>query len=104
MNGKQSRFVIGLIIALVVVIFAVLNVNPVTVSFGFTRVKLPLIILIIVTLLLVAVITMLLASTGKKKPDTLNRHAKKQISNVKVSNDNQIADALKENNAKRQTK
>jgi len=105
MNGKQSRFVIGLIIALIVVIFAVLNVNPVTVSFGFTRVKLPLIILIIVSLLLGAIITMLLAtSTGKKKNDDLNHHAKKQISNVKVSNDNQIADALKENNVKKQTK
>ncbi|KRN96539.1 lipopolysaccharide assembly protein LapA domain-containing protein [Companilactobacillus kimchiensis] len=104
MNGKQSRFVIGLIIALIVVIFAVLNVNPVTVSFGFTRVKLPLIILIIVTLLLGAIITMLLANTGKKDKGDLNRHAKKQISNVKVSNDNQIADALKENNVKKQTK
>ncbi|ALB28834.1 lipopolysaccharide assembly protein LapA domain-containing protein [Companilactobacillus heilongjiangensis] len=104
MKGKQSRFVIGLVITLIVVIFAVLNVNPVTVSFGFTRVKLPLIILIIVTLLLGAVITMLLATTGKKKDDDLNRHAKKQISKVKVSNDNQIADALKENNVKKQTK
>ncbi|WP_119326821.1 lipopolysaccharide assembly protein LapA domain-containing protein [Companilactobacillus musae] len=104
MNGKQSRFVIGLVIALIVVIFAVLNVNPVTVSFGFTRVKLPLIILIIVTLLLGAIITMLLASTGKKKNDDLSRHAQKQISKVKVSNDKQIADALKENNVKKQTK
>ncbi|AKP03995.1 lipopolysaccharide assembly protein LapA domain-containing protein [Companilactobacillus pabuli] len=104
MNGKQSRFVIGLVIALIVVIFAVLNVNPVTVSFGFTRVKLPLIILIIVSLLLGAVITMLLATSGKKKDDDLNRHAKKQISKVQVSHDNQIADALKENNAKKQTK
>jgi len=104
MNGKQSRFVIGLIIALIVVIFAVLNVNPVTVSFGFTRVKLPLIILIIVTLLLGAVITMLLANTGKKDDNGLNRHAQKQISKVKVSNDKQIADALKENNTKKQTK
>ena len=66
-NGKQTRFVIGVVIALIVVIFAVLNVNPVTVSFGFTRVKLPLIILIIVSLLLGALITLLLASTGKKK-------------------------------------
>lgn len=104
MKGKQSRFVIGLVIALIVVIFAVLNVNPVTVSFGFTRIKLPLIILIIVTLLLGAVITLLLANTGNKKEDDFNRHAKKQISRVKVSNDNQIADALKENNAKKQTK
>lgn len=104
MNGKQSRFVIGLIIALIVVIFAVLNVNPVAVNFGFIRVKLPLIILIIVTLLLGAVITMLLANTGKKDDNGLSRHAQKQISKVKVSNDKQIADALKENNTKKQTK
>lgn len=105
MNNKQSRFVIGLIIALVVVIFAVLNVNPVTVSFGFTHVKLPLIVLIIVSLLLGAIITMLLAGSGKKKDDNkLSRSAKKQISNVKVSNDSQIADALKENQSKKQTK
>ncbi|GEO46064.1 lipopolysaccharide assembly protein LapA domain-containing protein [Companilactobacillus kimchii] len=103
-NGKQSRFVIGLVIALIVVIFAVLNVDPVTVSFGFTRVKLPLIILIIVSLLLGALITLLLANTGNKKENKLNRHAQKQISNVKVSHDNQIADALKENNTKKQTK
>jgi len=105
-NGKQSRFVIGLVITLIVVIFAVLNVNPVTVSFGFTRVKLPLIVLIIASLLLGAIITMLLAGNGKKdkKEIKFNRHAEKQISNVKVSNDNQIADALKENNTKKQTK
>ncbi|MQS74823.1 lipopolysaccharide assembly protein LapA domain-containing protein [Companilactobacillus halodurans] len=103
-NGKQSKFVIGLVIVLIVVIFAVLNVDPVAVSFGFTRVKLPLIILIIVSLLLGALVTLLLAGTGKKKDNDLNRHAKKQISNVKVSHDSQIADALKENNAKKQTK
>ncbi|KRK65474.1 hypothetical protein FC72_GL000944 [Companilactobacillus tucceti DSM 20183] len=105
MNSKQSRFVIGLVIALIVVIFAILNVNPVTVSFGFTHIKLPLIVLIIVTLLLGAIITMLLSSTGNKKNDKkLSRNAKKQFSNLKVSNDSQIADALKENEGKKQTK
>ncbi|AUI71099.1 hypothetical protein COSHB9_24120 [Companilactobacillus alimentarius] len=103
-NGKQSKFVLGLVIVLIVVVFAVLNVNPVTVSFGFTRVKLPLIILIIVSLLLGALVTLLLAGTSKKNDSKLNRHAKKQISNVKVSHDSQIADALKENNTKKQTK
>ncbi|MFC6323341.1 LapA family protein [Companilactobacillus baiquanensis] len=104
MNSKQSRFVIGLVIALIVVIFAILNVNPVTVSFGFTHIKLPLIVLIIVTLLLGAVITMLLSSTGKKSNKKLTRTAQKQFSNLKVSNDSQIADALKENDGKKQTK
>lgn len=102
MNSKQSRFVIGLVIALIVVIFAILNVNPVTVSFGFTRIKLPLIVLIIVTLLLGAIITLLLSSVGNNKNEKkFTRGAKKQFSNVKVSNDKQIADALKENQSKK---
>ncbi|AKP66505.1 LapA family protein [Companilactobacillus ginsenosidimutans] len=99
---KQWKFVIGLVIALIVVIFAILNVNPVTISFGFTHVKLPLIVLILVTLILGALITVLLANTGTKEKDTkkLSRSAKKQLSNVKISNDNQIADALKDNTTK----
>lgn len=99
---RQWRFVIGLIIALIVVIFAILNIDPVAINFGFTRVKLPLILLIIVTLLLGAVITVLLANTGSKKKDDqkLTRSAKKELSNVKISNDNQIADALKDNQTK----
>ncbi|WP_164507117.1 LapA family protein [Companilactobacillus furfuricola] len=99
---RQWRFVIGLIIALIVVIFAILNIDPVTISFGFTRVKLPLIVLIIVTLLLGALITVLLANTGSKKKDDqkLTRSAKKELSNVKISNDNQIANALKDNQTK----
>lgn len=104
MNNKkrQWRFIIGLVIALIVVIFAILNVNPVTVSFGFTHIKLPLILLIVVTLLLGALITVLLANTGSNKKDDkkLSHSAKKELSNVKVSNDNQIADALKNNQTK----
>ncbi|MFD1471359.1 LapA family protein [Companilactobacillus mishanensis] len=100
---RQWKFVIGLIVALIVVIFAILNVDPVAVSFGFTKIQLPLIVLIIVTLILGAVITMLLANTGSKKKDEkkLSRSAKKQLSNVKVSNDNQIANALKDNKTKK---
>ncbi|WP_300558788.1 lipopolysaccharide assembly protein LapA domain-containing protein [Companilactobacillus sp.] len=99
---RQWRFVIGLIIALIVVIFAILNVNPVTISFGFTHIKLPLIVLIIVTLILGALITVLLANTGSKDKDDkkLSRSAKKELSNVKISGDNQIADALKKNETK----
>lgn len=105
MNNKkrQWRFVIGLIIVLVVVIFAILNIDPVTVNFGFTKVKLPLILLIIVTLLLGALVTVLLANNtnSKKKDDQkLSRSAKKELSNVKISDDNQIADALKDNQIK----
>ena len=101
---KQWRFVIGLVIALIVVIFAILNVNPVTISFGFTHIKLPLIVLIIVTLLLGALITVLLANTGNKSKDDkkLTRAAKKDLATVQVSNDTQIADALKDNEKNKQ--
>ncbi|WP_129044887.1 LapA family protein [Companilactobacillus metriopterae] len=98
-NNNQVKFIIGLIITLIVVIFAVLNVEPVTISFGFTHIKLPLIVLIIVTLLLGSVITVLLASMGKssRKDVTFNKGAKKQLSEVKMADDNQIANALKNN-------
>lgn len=59
---NQWRLVIILLLALLIVIFAVLNVTPVTVNFGFGTAKWPLIIVIIVSLLLGALITVL-AST-----------------------------------------
>lgn len=60
---KQGRLITVLLLALIVVIFAVLNVAPVAINFGFAHVKWPLIIVIIVSLLIGAIITFL-AATG----------------------------------------
>ncbi|MFD0896636.1 LapA family protein [Loigolactobacillus binensis] len=59
---NQWRLVLVLLLALVIVIFAVLNVAPVTVQFGFGSAKWPLIIVIIVSLLLGAVVTVLVST------------------------------------------
>ncbi|MFD1319324.1 LapA family protein [Loigolactobacillus zhaoyuanensis] len=59
---NQWRLVLILLLALVIVIFAVLNVAPVTVQFGFGSAKWPLIIVIIVSLLLGALVTVLVST------------------------------------------
>ncbi|MFL2028219.1 LapA family protein [Loigolactobacillus zhaoyuanensis] len=59
---NQWRLVLVLLLALVIVIFAVLNVAPVTVQFGFGSAKWPLIIVIIVSLLLGALVTVLVST------------------------------------------
>ncbi|MFC6170831.1 LapA family protein [Loigolactobacillus jiayinensis] len=59
---NQWRLVLVLLLALVIVIFAILNVDPVTVNFAFGTAKWPLIIVIIVSLLLGALVTVLVST------------------------------------------
>lgn len=49
---KQINLIISLIVALVAVIFVVLNTAPVAINFGFFRVKLPLIIVLVVMVII----------------------------------------------------
>lgn len=52
MKKKQLNLIISLIVALLAVIFVVLNVNPVAINFGFFTVKLPLIIVLVVMIII----------------------------------------------------
>lgn len=54
--NKQRNLVIGLIIVLVLVIFACLNTEPVAINFGFFQPKMPLIIVLVIMLLLLSLI------------------------------------------------
>lgn len=49
---KQINLIISLIVALIAVIFVVLNTAPVAINFGFFRVKLPLIIVLVVMVII----------------------------------------------------
>lgn len=60
---KQWSTVFLIILALIVVIFSVLNVNPVGINFGFAIVEIPLAIVLIGTLL-IGVLMAVLLSTG----------------------------------------
>lgn len=61
---NQQRFVIGLILTLLVVIFALMNSQVVTVNFFGAHLKWPLIVLIVVVLLIGAGITLLLSASS----------------------------------------
>lgn len=60
---NQWRLVIGIILILVIVIFAILNIELVSINFGFTQLNSPLIIIIFISLLLGSILT-LLSATG----------------------------------------
>lgn len=79
---NQWRLVLVLLLALVIVIFAVLNVAPVTVHFGFGTAKWPLIIVIIVSLLLGALVTVLVSTMSalglRRQVKTLTAEKKQQ--------------------------
>ena len=49
---KQINLIISLIVALIAVIFVVMNTNPVAINFGFFKVKLPLIIVLVVMVII----------------------------------------------------
>lgn len=79
---NQWRLVLVLLLALVIVIFALLNVAPVTVHFGFGTAKWPLIIVIIVSLLLGALVTVLVSTMSalglRRQVKTLTAEKKQQ--------------------------
>lgn len=60
---KQWSTVFLIVLALIVVIFSVFNVDPVGINFGFTIVEIPLAIVLIGTLL-IGVLMAVLLSTG----------------------------------------
>lgn len=60
---KQWTTVFLILMVLIVVLFAVLNVEPVAINFGFALVKMPLAVILIITLL-IGVLMAVLLSTG----------------------------------------
>ena len=48
---KQRNLIIGSVVALIAVIFVVLNTSPVAINFGFFKVRLPLIVMLVVVML-----------------------------------------------------
>lgn len=60
---KQWTSVFIILLALISVIFAVLNVEPVAVNLGFTILNMPLAVVLVVTLLIGVLLTVLLSTT-----------------------------------------
>lgn len=100
---NQWRLVAGIILIIIIVLFAVFNVDSVPVNFGFAVVDGPLIIVILVSLLMGSLITLLVAtgSATKKNKEFKQMRAEintkgKEIQNAvdatKVGYEQQIAD------------
>lgn len=74
---RQWNIVLLIALILVVVIFSVLNVDPVAINFGFDIVQIPLVIVIIATLLIGVLIAAILATSTilkhKSEKKKLNR-------------------------------
>lgn len=74
---KQWSIVLLIALILLVVIFSVMNVDPVAINFGFSIIQVPLVLVIIVTLLLGVLIAVILSTTiilqNKNEQKKLNR-------------------------------
>jgi len=72
---NQWRLVSALVIVLLIVIFAIMNIDPVQVSFGFTTVHWPLILVIVITLILGVAIAVLMATFNSVKTNNAHKQA-----------------------------
>lgn len=88
---KNWKVIIGLILALIVVIFACMNMETATINFGFTQLDQPLIILIISATLIGAIIVALFSSTTIFSKNREIKSLKKEIEQLK-ENQQQIVD------------
>lgn len=100
---NQWRLVAGIILIIIIVLFAVFNVDSVPVNFGFAVVDGPLIIVILVSLLMGSLITLLVATgsaTKKNKEfkqlraeiDTKGKEIQKAVDATKSGYEQQLAD------------
>lgn len=99
---KQGRLITVLVLALIVVIFAVLNVEPVAINFGFTHVKWPLIIVILVSLLIGAIITFLAATGSTLSQRKAQKEMTKEVTELRDNQAAQIKAAVEAEKIKNQ--
>lgn len=69
---KQRNLIIGSIVALIAVIFVVLNTSPVAINFGFFKVRLPLIVVLVVMVIIGMIIAWFFGRDAKEKTDHKN--------------------------------
>lgn len=81
--NRQGKIIASFIIALIVVIFALLNSQSVPISLGFTEVHAPLIIIIIGGVILGALILFLTSSTSLWRNKKEIKKLTKELSSVK---------------------
>lgn len=79
---KQWSTVLMIFLVFIVVIFAVLNVEPVNINFGFTVLEVPLVIVIIGTLLIGVLIAVTWSTTIIMKERSKLKKVNQELANI----------------------
>ncbi|MFC6274654.1 lipopolysaccharide assembly LapA domain-containing protein [Levilactobacillus tangyuanensis] len=91
---NQWRIVVTILLIIVVAIFAILNVESVPVSFGFTTVRWPLILLLLVSILIGAVLVLLFSAITSVQRNRAYKELE-QTTDTKIANLTDENDRLK---------
>lgn len=83
---NQWRLVVGIILVLIIALFAILNVEAVPVNFGFAKVEWPLIMIILGSLFIGAIVTVLVSTSANMQTKKRLKLAEKELqeSNQKI--------------------
>lgn len=87
---NQWRLVAGILLILLIITFAVINVESVPVNFGFGKVTAPLIIIIFVSLLFGSLLTLLVSTTSSARNHKELRSMKQLVSQKDVQKEEAI--------------
>lgn len=89
---RQWKVILGFILVLIIVIFAVLNNQEVPVNFGFTKIFSPLILIIIGSAIIGALVIFLTSSATMFQQKRQVKQLQKQIEDFETSNEEKLAE------------
>lgn len=84
---NQWRVIVGILLILVIVLFAVANNMTVPINFGFTTIQSPLILVIIGSALLGALILLLVSTSAMFRQKKELKQLRKELSNYRSNNE-----------------
>ena len=84
---NQWRVIVGILLILVIVLFAVANNMTVPINFGFTTIQSPLILVIIGSALLGALILLLVSTSAMFRQKKELKQLRKELSDYRSNNE-----------------
>lgn len=91
---KQRNFIIGIVIALILVVFALFNNDPAKINFVFTTISLPLVLILFICILLGALVTYLFATASNYTAKKTLKSLQGQVDSLQHQQDQAIAKAV----------
>jgi uncharacterized integral membrane protein len=89
---NQWRVIVGILLILVIVLFAVANNMTVPINFGFTTIQSPLILVIIGSALLGALILLLVSTSAMFRQKKELKQLRKELSDYRTNNEKVLQD------------